>query len=274
MLTPARNANSRWRGSPGTSGSVGAPSGRVAQAPARSFDVMMIDDTPSPPRAGRLVSCSSSSRSGFAQRLDPELAGGETSGKIAQQEERLGEDVIFRHRLELGNIQRRQDRAQRHHAGAAGFTARSGRCHHRVASVEQNGAALFHVGVDAGERLGRRLWRAWHDRPVDQREERELIAADIDADRIAGLERGALGQKQGQALQAGFAHGIRLGVAGHDIGEVGLDGGLGGELIGRRVGLGEGRRAGERETDATMDAPTTAATKMEEAAMPRRGINR
>src|SRR5271168_2814552 len=34
ILTPARNANSRWRGSPGTSGSIGWPSGRVAQAPA------------------------------------------------------------------------------------------------------------------------------------------------------------------------------------------------------------------------------------------------
>src|SRR5579871_3303335 len=53
MLTPARKANSRWRGSPGDIGSIGWPSGRMAQAPARSFEVMMIGDTPSPPRAGR-----------------------------------------------------------------------------------------------------------------------------------------------------------------------------------------------------------------------------
>jgi hypothetical protein len=34
------------------------PSGRIAQAPAKSFDVMMIDETPSPARAGRLGSSS------------------------------------------------------------------------------------------------------------------------------------------------------------------------------------------------------------------------
>src|SRR5260370_1066898 len=53
MLTPARKANSRWRNSPGLSGSIGWPSGRSAQAPERSFEGMMIGETPSPPCAGR-----------------------------------------------------------------------------------------------------------------------------------------------------------------------------------------------------------------------------
>ena len=62
-----------------------------------------------------------------------------------------------------------------------------------------------------------------HDRPVDQREEGELVARDVEADRLAGFERGALGEKQREALQAGLADVVDLGVAGDDIGEVGLD---------------------------------------------------
>src|SRR5262249_61795613 len=42
------NANSRWRGSEETSGSIACPSWRIAQAPAKSFEVIMIEDTPSP----------------------------------------------------------------------------------------------------------------------------------------------------------------------------------------------------------------------------------
>ncbi len=67
MLTPARKAKSRWRGSPGTKGSIGWPSGRMAQAPAISLDVIRIDDTPSPARAGRLLSSSVSAGSASTQ---------------------------------------------------------------------------------------------------------------------------------------------------------------------------------------------------------------
>ena len=91
-----------------------------------------------------------------------------------------------------------------------------------VAGVEQHGAALLHVGVDAVERVRRRLRRARHDRPVDQREEGELVAREVEADRLAGLERGALREEQRQALQAGLADVVDLGVAGDDIGEAGL----------------------------------------------------
>src|SRR5882672_9164246 len=102
MLTPARKAKSRCRGSPGTSGSIAWPSLRVAQAPAKSFEVMMMEETPSPARAGRLVS---------------------------------------RHRLELGNVERAQDIAKRQHAGGAVAAAGTGRRHDGVAGVEQDGAA-------------------------------------------------------------------------------------------------------------------------------------
>jgi len=73
-LTPARKANSRWRGSPGTMGSIGWLSGRMAQAPAMSFEVMMMEDTPSPARAGRCESSSFSSSVGIAStQVCPEL---------------------------------------------------------------------------------------------------------------------------------------------------------------------------------------------------------
>ena len=39
------------------------------------------------------------------------------------------------------------------------------------------------------------------DRPVDQREERQFVARRIDADGIAGLQRGALRQEQRQPGQ-------------------------------------------------------------------------
>ena len=69
-----------------------------------------------------------------------------------------------------------------------------------------------------------------HDRPVDQREERQLVARDVEADRLAGFERGALREEQRQALQAGLADAVDLGVAGDDVGEPGLDRRLHGEV--------------------------------------------
>src|ERR671929_101173 len=53
MLTPPRKAISRWRGSAPTSGYIGSPERPTAQAAARSFEVMMMGDTPSPARARR-----------------------------------------------------------------------------------------------------------------------------------------------------------------------------------------------------------------------------
>ena len=172
----------------------------------------MMEDTPSPARAGRLLS--SSLVLGGRQRLDPELAGVEAAGEVAQQEERLGQHVVARHRLELGDVERGQDLAQRDHAGRAAGAAGAGRRHDGVAGVEQHGAAVLHVGVDAGERRGRGPAPRSAHRPVDQREERKLVARDVEADRVAGLERGALREKQRQALQAGLADVVHLGVAG------------------------------------------------------------
>src|SRR5580704_16294424 len=102
MLTPARNASSRWRGSPSTIGSMDWPSDAVAAARRASGAVFVH----------------------VRQRLDPQLAGIEAAGEVAQQIERLGQDMIARHRLELGQIERGQDLAQLQHSGAARFAAR------------------------------------------------------------------------------------------------------------------------------------------------------
>ena len=171
-----------------------------------------------------------------AERFDPQLAGVEAAGKVAQQIECLGQHVIARDRLEFGNVERGENAAQRDHAGTARFAAGTGRRHHRVAGVEQHRAALLHVGVDARQRVRRRLGGIGHDRPVDQREERQFVARDVEADRLAGFERGVLGQKYRQALQAGLADGVDFGVAGDDIGEVGFDRGLAGEVIAGGIG--------------------------------------
>src|SRR5436853_82994 len=129
MFTPARKANSRWRGSPGTKGNIGCPSARIAQAPAKSLEVIKTGETPSP------------------------------------------------------------------------------------------------------QRLGRRRRAVGDDRPVNQWKERQLVAAEVDPDRLAGFERRPLRQKQRQSLQSAFAHRVDIGIAGQNVGEPGLKSGLFGKLV-------------------------------------------
>src|SRR5579864_1649493 len=160
---------------------------------------------------------------GVRQRLDPQLPAVEAAGEVAQQIERLGQDMIARHRLELGQIERGQDFAQFQHSRAARFAPGTGRRDHGIAGVEQHGAAVLHIGVDALERRFRRPRRAGRDGPIDQRIKRQLVARDIEADRVAGLERGALGEEERQAGEAGFADIVDLGIAGDHIGELGLE---------------------------------------------------
>ena len=90
------------------------------------------------------------------------------------------------------------------------------------------------------ERGLRRARRARHDRPVDQREERELVARRIEPDRLAGFERGALREEQREALQARLADVVDLGIAGDDVGEARVGRDLLGEVVGRRIGLAAG----------------------------------
>ena len=167
------------------------------------------------------------------QCLDPGLAGVEAAGKVAQQIERLGQDMFARHRLEFGHVERGQNGAQRQHARRLRRAVLSRRRLDGVAGVEQHGAALFHVGVDPVEGVLRRFFGPRHDRPVDQREERQFVMRGIDADGVAGFQRRALREEQRQSGHAGLDDGIDVGIAGDDIGEPGLRGGLDGEIVAR-----------------------------------------
>src|SRR5262249_10549393 len=120
---------------------------------------------------------------GALQRLNPELARVEAAREITQEEERLGQHMVARHRLQFRNIERRQNRPQLKHAGTARLSAWTGGGQHGITGVEQHGAALFHIGVDARQSLGRRLLGAGHVRPIDVREERELVALESDTER-------------------------------------------------------------------------------------------
>ncbi len=144
--------------------------------------------------------------------------------------------MVAGNRLELGNVEGGEDRAQRQHARPAALAARPGRRQDRVARIEQDRAALLHIGVGPRQRLGRGARRVRHHRPIDQREEGKLVTADIDADRLARLERGTLRQEQGQALQPGLAGGVDIGISGDHVSQPRLQRGLHGEIIGDRIG--------------------------------------
>ena len=60
------------------------------------------------------------------------------------------------------------------------------------------------------------------DRPVEQREQVEVVDRQIDRARLAGLDRGAPVEDQAQALQPGLADLVDLGEPGEDVGEAGL----------------------------------------------------
>src|SRR5882757_2128030 len=138
------------------------------------------------------------------QGFDPGLAGIEAAGEIAQQIECLGQHMLARHRLEFGHVERGKNLAQRLHGRRLRRAIVSRRRLDRDAGVEHDGAALLHVGVDTVDGVLRRFRCAGHHRPVDQGEERKFVMGGINADGIAGLQRGALGQEQGQPGHPGL----------------------------------------------------------------------
>ncbi len=181
----------------------------------------MIGETPSPPRAGRLRALLVVLA---RQRLDPGLAGVEAAGEVAQQVKRLGQHVLARHRLEFGNVERRTG-SRAAPACPASVTRRSAPGGASMASRVSNstGAALLHIGVDLVDGVLRRFRRAGHDRPVDQREEREFVARrDRRRRDRRPPARCAAPRNSGQAGHAGLDDGVDVGVAGDDVGQPGL----------------------------------------------------
>ena len=156
--------------------------------------------------------------------------------------------MILRHRLELRYVQRGENVAQSHHPRGAVCAIDTGRGFDRIASVEQDRAALLHVAVDMFERLARRLLGPRNYRPIDQRIERELVARGIEPDWIAGFERSALRQKHREPLQPRFADPINLGIARNHIGEARLQRGAHGRFVVLCTGGGSCRQHGGTES--------------------------
>ena len=103
---------------------------------------------------------------------------------------------------------------------------RPGRVLARIAGIEQDRAAGFEIAIDAlgGAGRGRRLLR--RHRPIEQREEDELVALDINGKRLRRLDGGAPVQRIDEADQPRAALGIDGLIPGLDISETQLRGRL------------------------------------------------
>ena len=154
MLTPVRKAISRWRSPPGTTGIERLAA--VVERPGRREVVGGDQDRADAVDAARLPALVAVAR---RLGLDPELAAVPAAREAAQQVERLGQHVVLGHRLQARNVEVAEQPLQRRAALAAHREA--GR--HALAvvlGVEDDHAALLHVGVDLGQRrLGQRAGR-------------------------------------------------------------------------------------------------------------------
>ncbi len=126
--------------------------------------------------------------------------------------------MVLRHRFEARHVELAQEPLQgvaalageRDHVGAA-LTV--------VAGVEDDEAALLHVGVDLGDdRIGKRFGQFKH-RPVENGIERDLVLGDVDGGRLAGLDRRPRFKNAREAEQSGPARLVRIAIAADDVGE-------------------------------------------------------
>src|SRR5690606_36832094 len=90
--------------------------------------------------------------------------------------------------------------------------------------------ALLHVGVDLGERRVRERARIRQHGPIEDREERDLVGRDIDAEGLARLDGGSSCEYAADAEEAGAARIVRRGIAGQHVGKGDLAGCLYGKL--------------------------------------------
>src|SRR5438105_1177240 len=82
-----------------------------------------------------------------------------------------------------------------------------------IAGIEQNSAAVFHIGIDALECCIGGAGGARYDRPIDQRIEHKLVARDVEPNRIARFKRCALREKEREPREPGLADGIDFGIS-------------------------------------------------------------
>ncbi len=140
---------------------------------------------------------------GVERGLDPERAAGEAAGKLGQDEEGLGQHMVRRHRFQRRHVEIAENVAQPlgRRTGRIGADAVG----ELVAGVEQDRAALLHIGIDARDRRLARHRGCRVDRPIDQRVEGQFVLRDVDAGRRSGFERGLFDQEAGQAFETGAA---------------------------------------------------------------------
>ena len=95
--------------------------------------------------------------------------------------------MIGRNRLDRRDIEFFDHAAQRQRGtrDLAGETVQVGAI---LARVEEDRAAILDIGVELGEGCGRWRLRIGQNGPVDQRKEDNLIAIEIDGDRLAWLD--------------------------------------------------------------------------------------
>ena len=125
---------------------------------------------------------------------------------------------MLRHRLEPRNVEIAEQALQRR----AAFVAKRKTAGHAlgiVLGVEEDHAALLHVGVDLGKRGFRQRPGICQHRPVEDREEGDLVGEDVDGERLARLHGGARDQELAEADEALAARLVGGGIAGEHVAE-------------------------------------------------------
>ena len=121
-------------------------------------------------------------------RFHPQLPAVPAAGERFQQVERLGQHMRLGHRLKARHVEAGQQALQRG-AVLAGECQPHWRALAVIAGVEHDQPALFHVGIDLGERCFRQRLRVGQHGPVQHGVERYFVGREIDANGVARLDR-------------------------------------------------------------------------------------
>ncbi len=100
-----------------------------------------------------------------------------------------------------------------------------------VARVEQHHAAVLHVLIQLADGLLRESGLRGVDRPIEKREEGEVVGLQVHPQGPQLLGGGAPVQDEAEAVEPRLAQPVQLGVAGAHIGELGRGGGGEGEAV-------------------------------------------
>lgn len=187
--------------------------------------------------------------------VDPDRPTGEATGQVLHEVERAGQHVIVGDRLQRRQIEVAEQLGQALLSRADDVLA--GQEAGGVAGVEEDHAALAKIVLDAVDGCGvQGGMLGWH-RPVEEREDGELVDGRIDRHGVAGLDRGPLFQHAAEAEEPGAAALVEVGDASLDIAEPGDGGELGDAcLVDRFLGIRQpGEQADGQECGGTRRRP-------------------